>query len=203
VGRHSSSRFTLTAIVSGAAALVVLGAAAGSGERSATLSRGASSCGATVKVTDHATYVVNRYLQDAMRYVPGSTTIRSGCDLTFEFATLGQNDPHSLSVVRKADLPRTDAQMEACPICKDIKSLHVGDPTLPAGPKNPILHWTVNVGRPGLDAPGDSLALFEATKKGAPPGHQKVTVRVSAPSGTTLYFMCGMHPWMQGKIVVT
>ena len=197
VGRRSSSRFTATAFASGVAALVVLAAAAGSGGRSA------SSCGATVKVTDHERYVVNKYLQDAMRYVPGSTTIRSGCSLTFEFATPGQNDPHSLSVVKRADLPRTDAQMEACPVCKEIKSQHVGDPTLPAGPKNPILHWTVNVGKPGLDAPGDSLGIFESAKKGAPPGHQKVTVRVSAPAGTTLYFMCGMHPWMQGKVVVT
>jgi hypothetical protein len=140
VGRRSSRRFTATAFASGVAALVVLAAAAGSGGRSA------SSCGATVKVTDHEKYVVNQYLQDAMRYVPGSTTIRSGCSLTFEFATPDQNDPHSLSVVKRADLPRTDAQMEACPVCKEIKSQHVGDPTLPAGPKNPILHWTVNVG---------------------------------------------------------
>jgi hypothetical protein len=30
-----------------------------------------------------------------------------------------------------------------------------------------------------------------------------VTVVVSARAGTTLSFMCGLHPWMQGKIVVT
>ena len=201
MGRRSSSRFSVVAFASTLTALAVLSAAGAS--RSASDQRHATGCGATVKVTDHAKYVVNRYLQDEMRYVPGVVTIRSGCDLTFEFATPGQNDPHSLSVVKRADLPRTDPQMEACPVCKEIKSQHVGDPTVPAGPKNPILHWTVNVGRPGLDAPGDSLGIFESAKKGAPPGHQKVTVRVSAPSGTTLYFMCGMHPWMQGKVVVT
>ena len=198
MGRRSSSRFRMTAFVSGAVAVLVVSAPAGAASRGAH-----EGCGATVKVTDHAKYVVNRYLQDEMRYVPGVVTIRSGCDLTFAFATPGQNDPHSLSVVKRSDLPRTDAQMEACPICKTIKSQHVGDPTLPAGPKNPILHWTVDVGRPGLDAPGDSLGIFESAKKGAPPGHQRVTVRVSAPSGTTLFFMCGMHPWMQGKVVVT
>lgn len=197
------SRTAATSLLTGAAALVVLVSVAAAARHSDSTALRAESCGATVKVTDHATYVVNRYLKDEMRYVPGATTIRSGCDLTFEFATPDQDDPHSLSIVKASDLPKTDAQMEACPICKEIKSLHVGDPTLPAGPKNPILHWTVNVGRPGLDAPGDSLGIFESAKKGAPAGHRKVTVKVSAPAGTTLYFMCGMHPWMQGTVVVT
>ena len=40
---------------------------------------GAKSCGATVKVTDHTQYVVNRYLKDAMAYVPGTVTVKSGC----------------------------------------------------------------------------------------------------------------------------
>jgi hypothetical protein len=38
----------------------------------------------------------------------------------------------------------------------------------------------------------------------APKGpHKSETVVVSAPPGTRLYFMCAIHPWMQGKIVVT
>jgi plastocyanin len=28
------------------------------------------------------------------------------------------------------------------------------------------------------------------------------TVKVTAKPGTTLYFLCAVHPWMQGKIVV-
>jgi len=32
--------------------------------------------------------------------------------------------------------------------------------------------------------------------------HSKTTVVISAPAGTTLYYMCAVHPWMQGKIVV-
>jgi hypothetical protein len=30
-----------------------------------------------------------------------------------------------------------------------------------------------------------------------------VTLPVSAAAGTILHFICGLHPWMQGKIVVT
>lgn len=164
---------------------------------------GAKSCGATVKVTDHEKYVINQYAQDAMRFAPGTVTLESGCDLTFEFATRNQDAPHSLSIVNQVDLPRTTAQMQSCTICKKIKAYHVGDPTVPAGPKNPILHWIVNSGKPGLDVAGDSIGIFEATAKGAPPGHSRLTIPVSAPAGTTLYFMCGLHPWMQGKIVVS
>jgi hypothetical protein len=184
-------------------ALVVVGMAVGAHSAPRTVLRAAEACGASVKVTDHEKFVVNQYLQDAMRFVPGTATVRSGCDLTFRFATPDQNDPHSLSIVKESDLPRTTAEMESCKICTLIKQQHVGDPTTPAGPKNPILHWIVNAGKPGLDAPGDGLAIFEDKAKGAPPGHGSVTVRVSAPPNTTLYFICGLHPWMQGKILVT
>jgi hypothetical protein len=183
--------------------LVAAGVAVGARSASRAALRTATACGATVKVTDHEKFVVNQYLQDAMRFVPGTATVRSGCDLTFRFATLDQNDPHSLSIVSESDLPKTTAEMESCKVCKLIKTKHVGDPTTPAGPKNPILHWIVNAGKTGLDTPGDSLAIFENKAKDAPPGHGSITVRVSAPPNTTLYFMCGLHPWMQGKIVVT
>ena len=44
---------------------------------------------------------------------------------------------------------------------------------------------------------GDSIAL-------APKGpHKTATVVVSAPAGTTLYYVCAIHPWMQGEIKVT
>jgi hypothetical protein len=32
--------------------------------------------------------------------------------------------------------------------------------------------------------------------------HKSVTIKVTAPDGTILYFVCALHPWMQGKIVV-
>jgi hypothetical protein len=57
------------------------------------------------------------------------------------------------------------------------------------------------VGKPALDAPGDSIVIFEA--KEARPGRRSVRIPVSAPAGKILYFMSGLHSWMQGKIVVT
>lgn len=186
-----------------AATVVALAALAVPSAVGAEAQTAGKACGVTVEVNDHAKYVVNHYFLDAMRFAPGTVTIKSGCDLTFEFGAPDDNDPHSLSLIKETDLPRTTEQMETCKVCKQIKADHVGDPTEPAGPHNPIVHWVVNVGKPGLDVPGDSLSIFESKSKGAPPGHAKVTVPVSAAAGTTLYYICGMHPWMQGKIVVT
>ena len=31
---------------------------------------------------------------------------------------------------------------------------------------------------------------------------ETVSATVTAPSGTTLYFICAIHPWMQGRLVV-
>ncbi len=156
-----------------------------------------SSCaGATVKVSDHVRFVVNQYVQDAMRFSPGTVSIKAGCTLTFTYAVPGpQNDGHSLSIVSASELPKTTAQMEKCKVCGQIAAKHVKHPGQALGPTNPILHWVVNVGRPGLDAPGDSIVI-------APASHRSVTIPVSAPAGTILHFMCGLHPWMQGKIVV-
>jgi plastocyanin len=161
----------------------------------------AKACGATVKVAEHVKYVINQYVQDGMRFAPGTVTVKSGCKLTIEFAAAGQSESHSLSLVKQSDLPRTAAQMENCKICKQIASKHLKYPGQPPGPNNPIAHWIVNVGKRGFDVPGDSIVIAEA--KDAPAGHKRVTMTVSARAGTTLYFMCGLHPWMQGKIHVT
>ncbi|MGH2651068.1 MAG: cupredoxin domain-containing protein, partial [Actinomycetota bacterium] len=55
----------------------------------------------------------------------------------------------------------------------------------------PVL--VIEVGGPGLDAPGDSLLLF--------PG-ESISASVSAPAGSTLFYLCAIHPWMQGSITV-
>jgi len=198
----SRNRLGAGLVISGGVAVALVAAVAAVAAVTQSGS-GTKACGATVKVTDHEKFVVNRYALDAMRYVPGTATVRSGCTLRFTFATPDQDVPHSISIVKKSELPKTAAEMQSCKVCKEIKAEHVKDPTEPAGPHNPILHWIVNVGRPGLDVPGDSISIFEDADKGAPPGHKSVAIRVSAPPGTVLHYICGMHPWMQGAIVVT
>lgn len=50
----------------------------------------------------------------------------------------------------------------------------------------------VDVGGPGLDSPGDSLFFDD----------ESISATVTAPAGTTLLYLCAIHPWMQGEIAV-
>src|SRR5262249_16809851 len=93
-------------------------------------------CGPTVNVVDQVKFAVNQYMQDGMRFVPGTVRIKSGCPLTFEFATHGQSDAHSLSIVRKSDLPKSTAQMQNCKVCGKIASTLVKHPGQAPGPNN-------------------------------------------------------------------
>jgi hypothetical protein len=71
-----------------------------------------------------------------------------------------------------------------CQVCGAALEGHFG-----GGVPVPVLE----AGNTGLDAPGDSLLLF--------PGGSVDGV-ISAPAGTTLYYLCALHPWMQGSITV-
>jgi hypothetical protein len=52
----------------------------------------------------------------------------------------------------------------------------------------------VDVNKPGVDGPGDSYFIAPTAKK--------LTFKVTAKKGTTLYFLCAIHPWMQAKVIV-
>jgi plastocyanin len=94
------------------------------------------------------------------------------------------DDPHTITLVRRSDLPDTVQEAFSCRPCNDAINAHfAGD--------QPKLH--VNVGERGLDQPGDSLLLL--------PG-ESIAAGISAATGTNLYYLCAIHPWMQGKLVV-
>ena len=50
---------------------------------------------------------------------------------------------------------------------------------------------------PSVDKPGDSGVTGKG-KKG-----ESINLKVTAPAGTKLYFMCLIHPWMQAEVDVT
>lgn len=84
------------------------------------------------------------------------------------------SEPHTLTIVPKSKRPNSTREVFSCKICRKYP------------PQN-------NVGKKGINKVGDSRFVK--------PG-QTITFHVSARSGKTLYFMCVIHPWMQGKIVV-
>jgi plastocyanin len=86
----------------------------------------------------------------------------------------GNREPHTFTIVPKAKRPSSTDEVFSCHICRKYP------------PNN-------NVGRPGVNRVGDS--------KFVAPGHT-VRFHITAHAGKTLYFMCVIHPWMQGVITV-
>lgn len=148
----------------------------------------------TVKTFAKETLVPNKYFQEAMRFSPGTIRIKSGATLTFTYGDK-EMEPHTLTIVKQSDLPKTVDQAENCRPCQEYATPHLKNPKAEPNEKNPIIHWILNKGNPGLDTVGDSVAI-------QPGAHKSISVKVTAPAGTTLYFVCAVHPWMQGKIVV-
>jgi hypothetical protein len=174
----------------GACAVVGLG-----GSASATPSSAVAKAGAT-KITAE----FDRKNRDL--FWDGPATVAAGDQLKIINNTNPRAiGPHTFSLVRKKDLPRTKNQIKACGkklkgICGAIVRWH--DVNLDTGQigENPV-----EVGKHGWDQKGsekrkgDSFAL--ARGRG-----QSFKAPVTAPVGKTLYYICAVHPFMQGKIEV-
>lgn len=124
-----------------------------------------------------------QYVKDNQRFTPGVLTVKSGRNVTVrDKSTAGA--PHSVSVVRKRDLPKSFE----CGVCEDFFAAHeANEETGTVGKR------LVNVGPVGFNQPGDSIFV--------PPGG-KVNFDVTADAGEKLNYICAIHPWMQGKIRV-
>ena len=127
----------------------------------------------------------NAYVQDDQRWDADSYTVKSGSTVTLrDKSTEGQ--PHTLSLIKKA--PKTPAQIMGCEACGPLMGAHqVNEETGDVGVA------LVNVEGEGFDAAGDSIYL---------PPKGKVTFKVTAKKGSTLKFLCAVHPWMAATIKV-
>jgi plastocyanin len=151
----------------------------------------------TVKESQSLKMVPNRYIQDGLRFNKDIYPVKSGGKVNFVFSVTSEG-PHTLTIVNKKDLPRTAGAAFNCKICEKLGKAHGADPNSEAPPKFQFLENGVgeNGTPPNLDRPGDS-GVFMTNKKG-----EKISFKVTAKKGKTLYFMCLIHPWMQGRIVV-
>jgi plastocyanin len=143
----------------------------------------------TVRVTGAETFVPNAKVMATLKFAPGPLDVRSGTTVTWSDQT---GDPHTISVVAASDVPATIDDVFACPVCGPIVAGHVDFSTNP-----PTLIALVLGGGPdgtaGFDGVGDSLLLV-------PNG--TASTKVTAPPGSTLHYICAIHPWMQGTIDV-
>jgi plastocyanin len=138
----------------------------------------------TVRATGGESFVPNAKIMATLRFSPGPLSVAHGDAVTWTSDT--PDEPHTISVVAAGDVPGTIDDVFNCAVCNGILAAHVPDPNAPPIP-------VLNAGSPGLDTAGDSMILF--------PGGS-VSATISAPAGSTLHYICAIHPWMQGTIMV-
>jgi hypothetical protein len=152
----------------------------------------------TIKATSVTpAFKINRFVEDTLRWNKDVYTVKSGG--TLHVVNLAADEgPHTFTVVAKKDEPRTLNTLFNCQICEKLGKAHGADPNSNAPPKFPFLENGVGQSKPPLvDRPGDS-GITGKGKKG-----ESIDLKVTAPPGTKLYFMCLIHPWMQAEVDVT
>ncbi len=183
----------------GHAARAVVGSVAILGCVVAAASGASSPQGAVIKTKSSESYRPNKAnppnLVDvlALGWAPGTITVHSGEKLTVS-NTDSLGDPHVLVIALKKDLPKAPLanpfanpaiKLAAPKILKSLKHPEAG-----------FKAYKANFGPAGLNQEGDAIVI-------APGGpHKSTSWFVSAKAGTTLYYFCAIHPWMQGKIKV-
>jgi plastocyanin len=146
---------------------------------------------ATLKAVGKATFKANRFVKDGMRFNVDTVRIRKGGTLTLADET---RQPHSFSLVKKSQVPRTLRQMENCfgkGPCDEIAVAHGAinpDTGEEQDPTTPL----VNAGPAGFNGPGDSVLI---------PPNGKTKVKITGSSDK--YYICAIHPWMLGKVAVS
>jgi plastocyanin len=118
-----------------------------------------------------------------LRFTPGFVGVTSGDDITFE------HDDRSTA-------PHTATIVEEFPGSTLEEIFGCGAPDQPCGQAlaaHEVSGLVVDPGNDGFNEPGDSLLFFDDGSISAP---------VTAPAGTTLKYLCAIHPWMQGEIKV-
>jgi len=175
-----------------AAALAALGVIGFGGSASATK--------APAK-TDVTTITMEFNRADRDIFFDGPRTVAAGDQLKIKNNTNPRAvGPHTFSLVREADLPRTNEQIKACAkkftrICGAIAKWHELDFETGQVHENPV-----DVGKQGWDQKGSLKrkgdSWFTQTKG------ERFQRKVTAPAGKSLSFICAVHPAMQGKINV-
>jgi hypothetical protein len=110
-----------------------------------------------------------------------------------------QVGPHTFSLVTKGSLPKTPNARQNCftpkHICMSIAQWH--------GVKGngPVKVNPVEVGLEGWDTLGSTSKKGDSWFTGSKP-NTSIVQKVSAAAGTRIYFLCAIHPWMQGSTEV-
>lgn len=141
----------------------------------------------TVFMTGDEKFVPNAMIQATLRFTPGRITVASGDTVTWADKT---GAPHTITVLDASDIPADVGEVFGCQApggaCAPALAGHFTEPPT-------IVLGGGADGTAGLDGVGDSLLVF-------PDG--SISAEVTAPAGTTLNYLCAIHPWMIGSIDV-
>jgi hypothetical protein len=111
-----------------------------------------------------------------------------------------QVGPHTFSLVTKGSVPKTAKARQNCftpkHICLAVAKWHGFKPKSEAITINPAKAGPAGWSTMG-NATGKKGDSWFTEKKG-----ESLSQEVSAEAGTTLYFICAVHPWMHGKVNV-
>ena len=161
----------------------------------ASVSRGMVSAddGKKIDIKGLETFETNSLFLSNLRFAPENIKVEKGDTVTWKDDALTAS-PHTITIVDPEIVPFDFATAYICNWdkrilgvdgpCLEFMDAHGGIP-----PTTPV----VNAGRTGLDVAGDSIFL---------PPNGSVSAQVTAGPGTTLHYICVIHPWMQGSITV-
>jgi hypothetical protein len=132
------------------------------------------------------------YIQDGLRFTPYKSSVKSGGTIVVAGGKGAFNEgPHSFSLVKKSELPKTANQVNNCKVCGKLAQEHGINPNDEnSQPTAPYVD-----GGDGFNKPHDSALIDGQNVK-------SLKLKVTAKKGTTLYYMCALHPWMQGSVRV-
>lgn len=157
---------------------------------------------AAVTPTGNTAVISMELTKGKLKFV-GPETVTAGDQLEILSKTNPkQVGPHTFSLVTKGSVPKTRKAMNSCfapkKICLAIAKWHGFNPKTERISKNLVkagpAGWSTMGNATGKT--GDSWFSGE-TKKGT-----HVSQQVTAEPGTTLYYICAVHPEMQGSVKV-
>jgi hypothetical protein len=147
------------------------------------------------------TEVIHIEEDKGLRFV-GPASVNQGDQLEIVNDTDGKKvGPHTFSLVTKGSLPKTPGARKSCftpkHICMSIAKWH--------GVKGegPVEVNPVDAGPEGWSTLGSTSKTGDSWFTGVKKGSSFKEVVSADPATTpTLYYLCAIHPWMQGQIKV-
>jgi hypothetical protein len=145
---------------------------------------------ATQSIVGGVKFVPNRSIADTMHFKKDKVNVRKGGKIVLKDKT---RQAHTLSLVRKGQVPKKARDVDACfenGPCGQLAVDH-GAINPDTGEEQEPTTPLVNKGKAGFNQPGDSIIV---------PPRGRVTIDVTG--GKDMYYLCAIHPWMLGKIDV-